>query len=115
METATRLDVPFSTADAEYPTFYQARGEVRVAYKDWQENSVKLVFSDAIAVKWQMAFTLLAGERDDESYVIQHSDWIKAHIEQGTVTEEEHYQHFRLNFNELGQLEVIAVSVAHKT
>lgn len=114
-EKAVLLNVPFSTADAEYPVIKQKNGDVYVEYSDWQEKVVKLVFRDSVGFKWQMVFDLITGERDDECYEIACSSWVQKNIELGVIRESENYKHFRLNFNEIGQLEVLCLSLEQGT
>ncbi len=40
--------------------------------------------------------------------MIEDSDWIAVHKAQGAIEPEEDYQHYKLNFNACGTLEVIA-------
>lgn len=115
METVKLLDLGFSTADAEYPELHQEDGDLRAEFKDWQEKAIKLYFADPVAFKWQMVFDLLEGERDDCCYEICSSFWLKQHVELEVINRDEGYKHFRLNFNELGQLDVIALNIEVRT
>ncbi len=115
METVKMLDLGFSTADAEYPEIHQEEGDLRAEFKDWQEKTVKLYFTDYVACKWQMVFDLLEGERDDSCYEICSSLWLKQHVQSEIINCDEGYKHFRLNFNELGQLDVIALNIVVRT
>ncbi|EGQ8448700.1 hypothetical protein ACXWHK_003109 [Vibrio alginolyticus] len=115
METVKMLDLGFSTADAEYPEIHQEEGDLRAEFKDWQEKTVKLYFADYVACKWEMVFDLLEGERDDSCYEICSSLWLKQHVQSEIINCDEGYKHFRLNFNELGQLDVIALNIVVRT
>ncbi|MGU3840239.1 hypothetical protein ACVZHT_01045, partial [Vibrio diabolicus] len=105
----------FSTADAEYPEIHQEDGDIRVEFKDCQEKTVNLYFADPVAFKCQMVFDLLKGERDDCCYEICSSFWLKQHVQSEVINSNEGYRHFRLNFNELGQLDVIALNILVRT
>ncbi|ELV8759184.1 hypothetical protein QNE81_003761 [Vibrio vulnificus] len=115
MEAVKLLNLEFSTADAEYPEIHQVDGDLRVEFKDWQEKAVKLHLSDPVAFKWQMTFDLLKGERDDCCYEICNSFWLAEHVQSEIINSNEGYKHFRLNFNELGQLDVIALNIVVRT
>ncbi|WFB46964.1 hypothetical protein [Vibrio coralliilyticus] len=115
METVKMLDLGFSTAGAEYPEIHQQEGDLRAEFKDWQEKTVKLYFADHVTCKWQMVFDLLEGERDDCGYEICSSIWLKQHVKSEVINSNEGYKHFRLNFNGLGQLDVIALNIVVRT
>jgi hypothetical protein len=95
-------------ADADFPRLVYDENELWVSFRDWRENEVEVRFPNCYAVRWQTAFLLLPGERDDEVFEIANSDWLALHREQEAVAPEESMRHFRLNFNAWGQLEVLA-------
>ncbi|WLQ16562.1 hypothetical protein O5O45_11585 [Hahella aquimaris] len=101
------LNVPFSTADAEAIKIHSEKGELTLCYQDWREQSVEIRFNDVVAFKWSEAMKLLDGERDDLCYEICDSDWMKRYCHQGLIDEKSH-RHYKLNFNDMGQLEVLA-------
>ncbi|GAB3536069.1 hypothetical protein Q5H80_07195 [Vibrio sp. SNU_ST1] len=115
MEIAKLLHTGFSTADAEYPEIHQVKGDVVLKFKDWQESIVEVFFADPVAMKWQMAESFLEGERYDSCYVIENSEWLNLHIAQDQISDAECYKHYKFNFNELGQFEIIALSYTVKT
>ncbi|EGR0694062.1 TPA: hypothetical protein I7264_25825 [Vibrio parahaemolyticus] len=115
MEIIKLLNLEFSTADAEYPSIHQEEGDLLVDFKDWQEKVVKLHFSDIVAFKWQMVFDLHEGERDDCCYEIHGSSWLIKHVQSEIINDHEGYKHYRLNFNEVGQLDVIAINLRVRT
>ncbi|KDM93482.1 hypothetical protein [Photobacterium galatheae] len=115
METIKLLNLEFSTVDAVYPSIHQEEGDFLVEFRDWQEKAVKLHFSDIVAFKWQMVFDLHEGERDDCCYEIHGSSWLIQHVQSEIINDHEGYKHYRLNFNEIGQLDVIALNLRART
>lgn len=89
--------------------------DIQVEYKDWQEKTIEQYFSDPVVFKWQMVFDLLEGERDDCCYEICSSFWLKQQVQSGIINSNDGYKHYRLNFNELGQLDVIALHLVLRT
>jgi hypothetical protein len=115
MESAKLIQPGFSTADAEYPEIHQVDGDVILKFKDWQEKKVEVFFADPIAFKWQMAERFFEGERDDSSYEIADSEWLRLHLSQSAISENEDYKHYKFNFNGCGQFEILALSYTVKT
>ncbi len=115
METIKLLNLEFSTADANYPSIHQESGDLLVDFNDWQEKAVRLHFSDIVAFKWQMVFDLHEGERDDRCYEIYGSSWLTKHVQSEIIHDYEGYKHYRLNFNAVGQLDVIALNLRVRT
>lgn len=111
MEMVKLIETAFSTADAEFPNIFQEDGDLLVVFRDWKENEVRLHFADHVAFKWQMAFELNEGERDDCCYQVLESSWLAKHIACEIISETEGYKHYRLNFNENGQLDVISFNL----
>ncbi|WP_431685658.1 hypothetical protein [Hahella sp. NBU794] len=101
------LNDSFSTADAEDLKIYSENGELTLHYQDWREQKVEICFNDVVAYQWSEAMELLDGERDDSCYEICDSEWIKLHCDQGLMHEKSH-RHYKFNFNDTGQLEVLA-------
>lgn len=114
MQIANQIEPGFSTADAEYPEIKQEDGDLTLCFKDWQERSVEVFFGDTIAFKWQMAESLLENERDDCCYEIIGSEWLELHRKKGEIGPEE-YNHYKFNFNAVGQFEVLAQCYTVKT
>lgn len=108
MEKVEILDTGFSTADADSPEFTQEKGDLLLHYNDWQEKLATVFFVDTVAFKWQMALSLRDGERDDCCYKVLNSLWLQEQIEAEVIRLDEGYNHYKFNFNEIGQLEVIA-------
>mgnify|MGYP003384961329 CR=1 FL=1 len=115
MESAKLLVTEFSTAGAEYPEIHQTEGDVILRFKDWREQPVEVFFSDPIAFKWQMAICLSQNERDDSCYEILESEWLALHIKEEEVSASEEYVHYKFNFNECGQFEIISPRFTAKT
>jgi hypothetical protein len=104
------LQPGFSTADAEYPEFRIAHGELHLLFKDWREQSVHILFSEVCAFRWQEAEELLVGEPYDGACEVIQSEWLARHIRDGALPEESKHHHLRFNFNACGQLEVLCAS-----
>ncbi len=103
------LNVPFSTADAEYPQVISEHGSLRVAFSDWREKIVLLLFHDAVAFSWDEGDAVVEGDhRDDCSYIVHNSPWLAMHQERGTMIRPEAHRHFKLCFNAVGVLQVLA-------
>ncbi|WP_133178351.1 hypothetical protein [Shewanella decolorationis] len=115
MNRPKRLNTSFSTADAELPEIHLFNGELLVRFKDWRSKKVIVSFAVPIAFKWEFADFFYEGEKDDSCYVIENSGWLKTYSEQGEILEGDIYQHFKFNFNGIGQLEVIAHSFTELT
>ena len=109
MQVTQKIDPGFSTADAEYPEIKQVDGDLTLYFKDWKERLIEVFFGDTIAFKWQMAESFLEEERNDSSYKIENSDWLRLHVKQGIIGSNEGYNHYKFNFNDIGQFEVIAL------
>ena len=110
-EKAKLLNSGFSVADAEQPQFTFTGDEVVLTFTDWQENDMTVRFKDCVAVKWQEADSKGPEARDDCTYEILGSDWLKVHLKQNMVTPDEGHRHFKLCFNAVGVLEVIATQM----
>lgn len=107
MEKATRLNVPFSVADAEAPSFsFDEKLDVR--WTDWREQPVHVEFIHPVGVTWQEATITGAHDRDDDVFEIQDSEWLRAHSCEGVRERREPLRHFRLCFNAHGTLDVLA-------
>lgn len=103
------LHASFSTADAEYPQIVSDHGFLRVTFQDWREKTVGLVFHDVAAYSWDDGDAAIdTGHRDDCCYVVRDSHWLARHREVGTVMPSEGHRHFKLCFNAVGVLQVLA-------
>ena len=115
MESAKLLVTEFSTADTEYPEIHQVERDVILKYKDWREQSVEIFFAEPIAFKWQMVISLSENERDDTCYEILDSEWVALHVKEGEISSTEGYVHYKFNFNECGQFEILSTQFTAKT
>lgn len=115
MEYAKIIESGFSVADAELPYVNMNGGDLVLKFKDWQENYIEVCFLDVVAFKWHMIEMLIDGEEHAKSHVIINSEWLAKHVEQEVIGAQENYQHYKFNFNENGQLEVISNGFEVKT
>jgi hypothetical protein len=106
------LTEPFSTADAGPPALSFERGQLRVSFSDWREQPIILLFRDVAAFAWEGGDAgLCNGHRDDSSYVVVGSSWLQRHLDAGTITASEGHRHYKLCFNVVGVLQVIATGL----
>lgn len=115
IESAKLILPGFSTADSEFPEIYQEEDQITLQFEDWQKHLIEVVFADPIAFKWQIAFLPLEGERNDCCYEIENSSWITNHVKQHLISAADRYRHYRLNFNEIGQFEILATGFTANT
>ncbi len=107
MERAEILKTDFSTADADYPTFALNQGQLRLDFIDWQERSVRIQFDDVCAVRWQEVAPT-SPLRDDVTYEIHDSEWLAEYKAQIQLGSPESVRHYKLCFNAIGTLDVLA-------
>ena len=107
---AEPLQPGFSTADAEYPELRLIGGVLSVKFQDWTERTVQVQFNEVCAFRWQEAENLLEGEPYDGACEVMQSEWLKRHVEAGSVSPDSGYRHLRFNFNACGQLELLCTS-----
>jgi hypothetical protein len=112
-QPAPRLvDLGFSVADGErIEVAYEAQS-LRVSFIDWQEKRVTFVCRDTLAFRWQEAeYTLSDEERNDSTYEVMDSAWLRQHVDQNMTWEGSTFQHYKLNFNAAGILEIICSKI----
>lgn len=109
MEKVKKIITSFSLFDCEYPTFEKSGGILAIEFEDWKSNKVNIYFHETVAFKWQESFCFLENEKDGSCYEILHSSWIAQHVKQGIIDENDLYKHYRFNFHDNGQLEVISI------
>jgi hypothetical protein len=103
------LKMSFSTGDAEHPRITLDDGCARVAYRNWQEKSVVLLFHDVVAISWDEGEAAQCGEhRNDCGYIVHDSPWLARHREVQTIMSKDEHRHFKLAFNAVGVLQVLA-------
>jgi len=110
-EIAKLLNPQFAVADAENPKFSYTGDELYLSFVDWHEEEVRVVFKNCVAVKWQNADSTGPEDRDDCTYEIHNSEWLKLHLDQRMIEPNEKHRHFKLCFNAAGVLEVIATEM----
>ena len=110
-ERATLIDAGFSTADAEYPTFASDGDCLKLEFQDWQGHTVRVSFDSPVGVKWQALDSTGPEDRDDSVYEIADSEWVASYLRQGDHTSHDRFHHFKLCFNAIGVLEVLATSM----
>ena len=102
------IDPGVSLADAEDVTFSFNGEHVSVHFTDWQEMPVHLVFENAIGCRWQAGDPHDAdGGRFDSAHIVENSRWLMQMKERGSAWEGPQWRHYRLNFNEVGTLDVL--------
>ena len=116
METAEIIDPGFSVADGEDVRLTKGDQGLILQFRNWQEEQIQALFVDAVSYRWdQIDWDLLEGERFDSTHVIANSEWLREHVAQRSIEENEGYVHYRLNFNACGTLQVLAKSIMNQT
>jgi hypothetical protein len=90
---------------------YEAQS-LRVSFIDWQEKPILFVCRDTLAFRWQEAeYTLSDQEREDSTYEVMDSAWLRQHEDQNMTWEGSTFHHYKLNFNAAGILEMICSEI----
>ena len=111
-ETFEPLDEPFATADAQAPVLAYDGETLQARFLDWQERAVQLTFLEVVAFSWDDGDTAACqGHRDDTSYIVSGSEWLRRHIDVGTINATGSHRHYKLCFNVVGVLQVIAAEL----
>ena len=111
-ETFEPLHESFSTADAEAPGLVFEQGSLHVRFRDWQARDVNITFRDSVAFSWDEGDAAVSNDhRDDVSYIVVGSDWVTRHLDGGSIMVKERYRHYKLCFNAIGVLQVIATGL----
>jgi hypothetical protein len=98
-------EVSFSTADADPPNItFDDSGVLSLEFRDWREKMVRLKFAEVVGFKWDEG-DLHQGERDDVTYEIINSRWLRS-LKEHNLAGDEH-RHYKLCFNASGNLEVL--------
>lgn len=106
------LSADFSTADAENPEILFFGDSLRVRFKDWQERIVVVIFDHVIAYSWDDGDASVEhGHRDDCAYLVLGSPWLARHRTAENLRVEPETKHFKLCFNAIGVLQVLAGGV----
>jgi hypothetical protein len=108
-ETFDPLVASFSTADAEAPILAYDQGILHVRFRDWREREVIFTFGDVSAFSWDDGDAAWSdAHRDDSAYIVVGSEWLRKHMDVGTIAASEGHRHYKLCFNAVGVLQVIA-------
>jgi hypothetical protein len=103
------LNLPFSTADADAPVLAYDLGQLHVRFRDWQDKEVALTFRNVALFSWDDGDAAWSsGHRDDICYTVIGSEWLKRHLDVGTISAGEGHHHYKLCFNAAGVLQVIS-------
>jgi hypothetical protein len=104
----------FSTADAEMPKFSFYRDNVTLEFVDWQNQVVKIIFSNVIRLHWNENTNLESAEiRDDSVYEVKNSPWIADYNKVYSV--DSSYRHYKLCFNNSGVFDIACVGFEKST
>ncbi len=107
-EKAEIIDLGFDIADGEDVCYTFDGDELTFTFTDWKEQTITVKCNNTIGFKYQWATgEYLPEERYDSSHIIHHSKWLKQHIKQGEAWEGEQWQHYKLNFNAAGIMEIL--------
>ena len=108
-ETAEIIDPGFAVADGERLSLATEGEDLKLSFLDWNARNVTAIFVNAISYRWdRLDWAYLEEERYDASHIIHNSDWLQQHVDQRSIENNERYNHYRLNFNAAGTLQVIA-------
>ncbi len=99
-----KVNLGFSTADAESLRMEFDGSDLTVMCVDWQEKPVRTIFREVIAYRW--GSDLGAEEiRDNETYRIEESPWLVREAQLAGVSPGS-YVHYKLCFNSCGVVDV---------
>ena len=101
------LHAGFSTADVEDLEIRFRDDQLIVSFRDWQDQSVLITFSEAAAFLWTSELDP-DGFRDDAATVVIESTWLNEQANCGNSLIKPPCKHFRLGFNAVGILNVLA-------
>jgi hypothetical protein len=110
-EKAIPINPGFSTADAESVSFSLQKGNGILEFLDWREQPVKVHLEGTIALKWQEADSHGPEARDDMSFEIEESEWLRDHLTQNITNAEQGHRRYKFCFNAVGILEVICRTI----
>lgn len=103
------VDLGFIVADADRLTLSYEGEDLILRFRDWQERSVTVCFTETVAFSWQRAEEVAEDERFDSTHVIDDSPWLAEHVRQQEASAD--HQHLKLNFNAAGQLQIVCRDV----
>lgn len=106
------VDLGFSVADAENIKFQFDGEHLILEFVDWQEQLVSVKFENTIGYRYQLAeYQLSDLERFDSTHIVNDSEWINIHFEQGEAWSSQQWYHYKFNFNAGGIIEVLCTGV----
>ncbi len=112
IEKAEIIDPGFDIADGEDVGYSFDGDKLTFRFTDWKEQHIEVECKNVIGFKYQWAtYEYFPEERFDSSHVIHHSKWLQQHIKQGEAWEGEKWQHYKLNFNAAGVMEILCSSM----
>ncbi|HKR63427.1 MAG TPA: hypothetical protein VJZ00_06815 [Thermoanaerobaculia bacterium] len=106
------VDFGFSTADADQIELKFESAALTLRFLDWREQPIVKTFQDVLAFKWDSVFDESA-PRDDQSFEVVDSPWLSREVERREIEDPSQYCHYKLCFNELGVLDVLALAAKH--
>ncbi|HEY4760492.1 MAG TPA: hypothetical protein VIH42_07925 [Thermoguttaceae bacterium] len=95
----------FSTADAEDVQLQFINCDLTLTFTDWQEKKQQIFFRNILAFCWQEPDE--TDIRDDETYEVTDSSWLEQQAKLQDVLAQK-YAHYKLCFNAIGTLDVLA-------
>ena len=104
------LHAGFSTADAEDLEISFRNDQLIVSFRDWQNQSVLIAFSETAAFLWTSELDP-DGFRADAASVVIESTWLEEQANCGNSLIKRSCKHFRLGFNAVGVLNVLATGL----
>ena len=111
-QRAEIIDPGFSVADAHDVVFRYDGENLLLRFRDWRETIVHVVFENTIGFGYRSGEGLIHdGERFDACHLIRDSEWLLSMQETGEAWEGATWSHYKLNFNEVGVLEVLCTGI----
>ena len=111
-EKAEIIDLGFVIADGEEVKYSYTGESLTFEFVNWQEQSITVKCSDVVGFKYQWAVSeLLPDERFDSTHLIHNSKWLAEQLKQDNTIDGNECQHYRLNFNAAGVMEVLCSSM----
>jgi hypothetical protein len=102
------IELGFHIADAQEVALAYDGESLVLSFLDWREQPVRVAFDEAVAFRWQRAEEVHPGESWDGTNLHVDSPWLEEHRRQAEATTS--HQHFALNFNAAGRLDVICTA-----
>jgi hypothetical protein len=99
------VDLGISTADAESVELRFINADLHLSFIDWRDLPRQLVFRNVLAFRWQEFDE--NDIRNDAAYEVTESEWLARQADLQLVSSTE-YAHYKLCFNAIGMLDVLA-------